>query len=125
MGVPPYLWPGCLIQAGPRDPGQTSQSQSQDSAGAVGEGDGERHSFTWFTKLVAYKPGRVSFIRWGGMSAQGGGQSKEKQSQEMEIDSWRRYWNAWDLAALIKNNPLDFSVISPTTFSFLEKSSWS
>lgn len=65
MGVPPYLWPGCLIQAGPRDPGQTSQSQSQDSAGAVGEGSGERHSFTWFTKLVAYKPGRASFIRWG------------------------------------------------------------
>lgn len=30
-----------------------------------------------------------------------------------------------DLAALIKNNPLDFSVLSLPMFSFLEKSSWS
>lgn len=28
-------------------------------------GWGKRHSFTWFTKLVAYKPGGVPFIRWG------------------------------------------------------------
>lgn len=33
----PFLWPEYLIHAGTRDPGQANQSQSQDSAGAMGK----------------------------------------------------------------------------------------
>lgn len=33
----PFLWPEYLIQAGTCDPGPANQSQSQDSAGAIGK----------------------------------------------------------------------------------------